>query len=140
MIVALWLACAPRASDGNPITPPAPAEEQPPEPPAPTLPQEVPKESTMERIAIEGIVTAWKADAMRDHSEDSFAIYDAAEVRVTAPPEHAGRLLVFYVEQPSAPDLLLRENGAAVCFELRPDDLKPNRQLFSGAARSLRRC
>jgi hypothetical protein len=124
-MLALWWACATQAADTPPVPPPSPVP---------------PKETPLELVAIEGIVTGWKPNAMRDHSEDSFAIYDAAEVRVTSPPEHAGKLLVFYVQQPSPPELLLREKDAAVCFELRPEDLKPERQLFSGAARSLRRC
>jgi hypothetical protein len=106
-MIVLWWACATQAAD----TPPAP----------PPVPRAAPKETMSDLVAIEGIVTAWKPEAMRDHSEDSFAVYDAAEVRVTSPPEHAGKLLVFFVEQPSAPELLLREKDA-------------------GAARSLRRC
>ena len=104
------LACLAGAEPSTPA--PAP-------PPAPKSP-----EATVQTIAIEGIVTAWKVGAMRDHSEDSFAVYDAAEIRVTAPPEQAGKLVTLYAEQPSAPDLVLRETGAAVGLSTASNDIK----------------
>ncbi|MEQ1568534.1 MAG: hypothetical protein ABMA64_23050 [Myxococcota bacterium] len=108
---------------------------------APPAPEPAPKEDpAVDTITFEGIVTSYKPDAMRDETEDSFAVYDAAEVRVTAPPEHAGKALVFYLDTPVAADAPWRAAGGAVCFSLRPDDLRPGRQLFGGAAKGLRRC
>lgn len=136
----LALACAGQVAAEDPAAkaPSAPPEERAPAPPAETP---MPPAAAPETVALEGIVTAWKQGAMRDHGDDgSFAVYDAAEVRLTSPPEHAGKVLTLYAQQPVAADLLWKEQGALVCFDLRASDLAPRRQIFVAAAKNARKC
>lgn len=115
-----------------------------PQPAPPSLPpSEVPAPMPVpaELLEVEAILTAFRPGALRDHLDGGgFTVFDAATVRLSAPPEHAGRELTFYLEQPVATDSPWRTAGSLLCFSLRPADLQPGRKLFGGAARNLRPC
>lgn len=133
-MILLALACNGPVAVAQP--PPASLPASPAPPPAPEATVPAPTET----LALEAIVTAYRPNAMRDHSDESFTVFDAAEVRVTSPPEHAGLALVFFLSPPAAPDAPWRDVGALLCFRLRPGDLAPGRQLFGAAAKDLQRC
>jgi len=89
-------------------------------------------------IQVRAAIAQYIPNAMSDRYEDGgFAVYDATLLQILAPEFLKGQELTVYHDVPPDAGSIWRQSSSQIQFEIEPELLEDNTQVFAGAIKNV---